>query len=122
MASLTASWNNLRHPNVPLRSYSSRGAFVIAAILGVLKTGRIYVPLDPAVPAARTSVMLQDSQARLVLTNSQNLVHAGQLAQDGQQIINCDDVDTTEMAVGNLDRKILANTPALILYTSGSTG
>ena len=105
----------------PIALLFEQGAFVIAAILGVLKTGRIYVPLDPSVPAARISVMLQDSQAELLLTNSQNLFQAGQLAQDGQQIINCDDVDTTKL-VENLGRKIVATTPALILYTSGSTG
>ena len=105
----------------PIALLFEQGAFVIAAILGVLKTGRIYVPLDPSVPAARISVMLQDSEAELLLTNSQNFLQAGQLAQDGQQIINCDDVDTTKL-VENLGRKIVATTPALILYTSGSTG
>ena len=105
----------------PVALLFEHGVFIIAAILGILKTGRIYVPLDPALPAARTSDMLQDSQAKLLLTNSKNLSQARQLVQDGQHVLNCDDVDT-KLVAENLDRKISAETRALILYTSGSTG
>jgi len=105
----------------PVALLFEHGSFIIAAILGILKTGRIYVPLDPALPATRTSEMLNDSRARLLLTNSENFPLARQLAQDTIAIINCDDLDYS-MAVENLERKASAQTPALILYTSGSTG
>ena len=114
----------LEQPGVneePVTLLFEHGAFVIAAILAILKTGRIYVPLDPALPAARMSEMFQDCQAKLLLADSKNLSQARQLAQDGQNVLNCDDLDITT-AAGNLDRKMSAQTPALILYTSGSTG
>jgi amino acid adenylation domain-containing protein len=107
--------------NGPVALMFEHGAFIIAAILGILKTGRIYVPLDPALPDARRSEMLQDSQARLLLTDAKNFPHARQLAQDQQTILNCDDLDIARGAE-NLEREIAARTPALILYTSGSTG
>ena len=65
--------------------------------------------------------MLQDSQAKLLLTNSHNLAQARELAQDGQLVLNCDDVDASP-AAENLNQPIASQTPALILYTSGSTG
>src|SRR6185295_9400409 len=97
------------------------GVFIIAAILGILKTGKIYIPLDPALPTARTSEMLRDSQAKLLLTNAKNLSQARELVQDGQLILNCDDVDPSA-AAENLNRPIASQMPALILYTSESTG
>jgi len=97
------------------------GAFIIAAILGILKAGKIYVSLDPAVPHSRRAEMLEDSQAKLLLTNTKHLSQAQRLAQGGQQILNCDAVDAG-IATGNLDRRVSPETCALILYTSGSTG
>ncbi len=105
----------------PVALLFEQGAFVIAAILGILKAGKIYVSLDPAFPHARTAYMLEDSQARLLLTNTKHLSQAQRLAQKGQHILNCDDVDAS-IAAGNLGRPIFPETCALILYTSGSTG
>ena len=42
---------------------------MIAALLGVLKTGRVYVPLDPTYPDAQLASMLKDVQAPLIITN-----------------------------------------------------
>jgi amino acid adenylation domain-containing protein len=114
----------LEHPGIgdePVALMFEHGVFIMAAILGILKTGRIYVPLDPALPDARRSEMLQDSQAKLLLTDSENLSQARQLAQDQQYVLNCDDLDIT-MAAENPKRNIAARAPPLILYTSGSTG
>src|SRR5947209_495869 len=46
-----------------------RGLDLPAALLGVLKTGAAYVPLDPAFPARRIGAMLDDSRAVAVLTS-----------------------------------------------------
>ena len=105
----------------PVALFFEHGAFIIAAILGILKAGKIYVSLDPALPQMATAYMLEDSQAKLLLTYTKHLSQARRLAQGGQQILNCDDVDTS-IATGNLDRPIFPETCALILYTSGSTG
>ena len=43
---------------------------MLAAILGVLKAGTAYVPLDPAFPADRLTYMLEDSRASLVVSQS----------------------------------------------------
>ena len=49
------------------------GASVLAAMLGVLKTGKFYLVLDPSYPSERLSSMLTDSGAELVITDTKNL-------------------------------------------------
>jgi len=47
-----------------------RSLDLIVALLGVLKAGAAYVPLDPALPAGRIGYMLEDSRSHIVLTRS----------------------------------------------------
>ena len=105
----------------PVALLFEHGTFLIAAMLGILKAGKIYVSLDLADPHSRIAYMLEDSQAKLLLTNTKHLSHARRSVQGGQQILNCDDLDANH-AAGNLDRSISSDAGAVILYTSGSTG
>ncbi|HTN71199.1 MAG TPA: AMP-binding protein, partial [Methylomirabilota bacterium] len=105
----------------PVALLFEHGVFIIAAILGILKAGKIYVSVDPAFPHTRAAHMLEDSQAKLLLTDTKHLFQAQQLARGVQKILNCDDLDAS-IATGNLNRPVSAETCALILYTSGSTG
>jgi len=92
---------------------------MIAAMLGVLKAGKTYVPLDPSYPVERLSQLLGDSQATALLTNEENLELAGKLT--GVRVLN---VDTLASSIprGDLNLKIDPSSLAYILYTSGSTG
>ena len=105
----------------PVALLVEHGVLIVAAILGILKAGKIYVSLDPAFPHTRAAHMLEDSQAKLLLTDTKHLFQAEQLARRGQKILNCDDIDTS-LATENLNRPVSPETCALILYTSGSTG
>lgn len=97
------------------------GTSIVAAILGTLKAGKLYAALDPSYPRPRTAYMLEDCDAKLVLTDTTHLVFARQLAQGGQEIVNCDDIDPSG-ATANPNCAVDGNTPAFLLYTSGSTG
>jgi amino acid adenylation domain-containing protein len=97
------------------------GASIIEGIFGVLKAGKIYVVLDPAYPFARTVYMLEDCEAKLILTDGKHLSLAKQLAQRGQEIIDCGEIDGSVDAE-NPGVSVPGNAPAFILYTSGSTG
>ncbi len=94
---------------------------MIATILGVLKAGKIYVPLDPSLPRARTTYILEDSRAGLIVTDNKNLSSARGLAQDTLQLFNIDELDSS-LSSENLGLPISPDTFAWILYTSGSTG
>ena len=96
----------------------------IIGMLGALKSGKIYVPLDPAYPEERLSYMLEDSEARLIVTNSGNMCLAQKLVNQKNsnlKIINIDSFETSVPAQ-NPDIEIKPEQPAYILYTSGSTG
>src|ERR1041385_5550440 len=45
----------------------------VAAILGVLKAAKIYIPMDPSFPTASLAEVLDDSQASLIVTDRKNL-------------------------------------------------
>ena len=83
-----------------------RSAGMVAAILGVLKAGAAYVPLDPAQPAERLAFAREDSGAALLLTAA--------------------DLDAARVARAESSRRlpVLADPafPAYVIYTSGSTG
>ena len=96
-------------------------ASLIVTILGVLKAGKIYVPLDPSVAPARLTAVLQDLQARLLVTNRQHLPLATALADPGCAVLNVDAISTS-IPAENLKHSIAPDTPSAIIYTSGSTG
>ena len=95
-------------------------ASMIIAIFSALLAGKTYVPLDPSYPQQRLEFILDQSQAKYILTNDNNLPLAKTLAGDSVQLINIDEVsqDQDKFVAENID----PNDLAYILYTSGSTG
>ena len=98
-------------------------AEMIAALLAVLKTGKIYVPLDATYPEARLNYILEDSQASLLLTNTINYDLANKLNLQQRVIVNVDEI-LSENSDHNSHHfsELTPETVAYILYTSGSTG
>lgn len=97
---------------------------MIVGIIAILKTGKIYVPLDPTYPEERLSYILRDSKPRLILTNNNNLSLATEIVKRlkmGVEIININDIEKS-IPGGDLNIKIDSKQMAYILYTSGSTG
>jgi amino acid adenylation domain-containing protein len=105
----------------PVAIFLNHDAAMIASILGVLKAGKICVPLDPSYPQERVTYILQDSQAQLIVTDKKNFPMARTLAQQTYQLLNIEELDTS-LSVNNLGLLITPDTLAYILYTSGSTG
>jgi amino acid adenylation domain-containing protein len=91
---------------------------MIIAILGVLKAGGAYMPIDPGYPAERKAYMLEDSGAKLLLTKqvyTSDIVYAG-------TVLDLYDESSYAPEGSNLE---IINKPAdlaYIIYTSGSTG
>src|SRR6266545_3835837 len=93
----------------------------IITILGILKAGKIYVPLDPSFPATRLATMLEDSGASLIVTDAQNRALAQELIQNTRDLLTIDDLDSS-LPPTNPGLTISPDTIVNILYTSGSTG
>jgi amino acid adenylation domain-containing protein len=105
----------------PIALLLENDAAMIATMLGALKAGKTYVPLDPSFPIARTTYILQDLHAGIVVTNNKNLSLARKLTNKAPHLLNIDDVDAG-VPTENLSLSISPDTSAFILYTSGSTG
>ena len=101
----------------------SRGPDLVPALLGVLKSGAAYVPLDPGFPRDRLHYMAEDAGVRFVITEAANADLSG-VARDLQ--IRIDD-DAAIIAAAS-DAPVAASVdwaddaPAYVIYTSGSTG
>jgi len=90
-------------------------------LMGILKAGGTYVPLDPAYPKERLAFILEDAHAPVLLTQQR---FAQELASQQARVI-CLDRDWETIAqenVANLSQRATAQNSAYIIYTSGSTG
>ena len=105
----------------PVALLLENDAPMIAAILGVLKAGKIYVPLDPSFPAATLTSMLKDCEARLLLTNYRNAALAKKIGEPGNCMLNLDRLSDGP-AGASAGRFLAPDTLAYVMYTSGSTG
>ncbi len=98
-----------------------QGVQAIATMLGVFKSGKTYVPLDPALPAGRLSFISEQSEAGLVLSNDRNLDLAKEFVGNDRPMVNLDQLDPS-LSTENPDVPVPPDTLAWILFTSGSTG
>jgi amino acid adenylation domain-containing protein len=105
----------------PIALLLEHDAPLIVALLGVLKAGKFYVPLDPSYPRARTAAMLEDSEAGLIVTENSLLPRARELAETGLQLLNLDALEP-DLSSESLCLAIGPDAFAYLLYTSGSTG
>lgn len=105
----------------PVALLFDNGAALFAAMLGVLKAGRFFVAVDPSLPKARIAILLEDSQATLVVTDRQYLALAGQVVGTRCRLLDLESIDQSIPAT-NLGLPVSADALALIFYTSGSSG
>jgi amino acid adenylation domain-containing protein len=101
---------------VPL--YMERSADMITGILGIMKAGAAYVPVDTDFPAERIRFMLEDCGNKIIVSNSSSA--AGLKETMGAAIVKMDQL--VHQSSQNLTTKPLANQLAYAIYTSGSTG
>src|SRR5262245_59962899 len=74
----------------PIALLVGQGAPQVAAILGVLKAGKFYAPLDLADPEARLADLVRDTQAGVVLADARTRVIATAVASPGAQVLEVD--------------------------------
>ncbi len=105
----------------PVGILLAQGASAVAAILGVLKAGKFYVPLDPSFPAARLSDTFEWVGAKVVATDSKKASLARSITGESGDVLAVDSLRGTE---GGRPRRGLAapDDIAYVFFTSGSTG
>ncbi|MER5528768.1 non-ribosomal peptide synthase/polyketide synthase [Streptomyces sp. NPDC002677] len=95
-----------------------RSAELMVALLGVLKSGAAYLPLDLDYPADRIAYMLTDSGARTVVTTARDAVRLPDT--DGLDILYVEEDEDVPDAPRSAP--LTPDHPAYLIYTSGSTG
>jgi amino acid adenylation domain-containing protein len=101
-----------------------RGLNMVVGLLGVLKAGSAYVPLDPKYPLERLRLVLSDAAPRLLLTER---AMRGRLPELPAATIELDTLweEIGSYPAANLDRSLTGQRPdhlAYVIHTSGSTG
>ncbi|MBZ9636381.1 non-ribosomal peptide synthetase [Clostridium sp. FP1] len=91
---------------------------MIVSILGIMKAGAAYLPIDPSYPIERVNYMLQDSGAVMVITN----VEITSEIKIKGQILNLNNGEIYLEKTENLNKINDSENLAYIIYTSGSTG
>lgn len=115
----------LRHlgigPEDRVAVYMERSIEMIIAILGILKSGGAYVPVDPDYPKERVVFMLADTQAPVTITQQQLWFENTTLKT---QVIFIETIGPiiAQQARSNLTNRTLVGNLSYVLYTSGSTG
>ncbi|APR77528.1 Siderophore biosynthesis non-ribosomal peptide synthetase [Minicystis rosea] len=107
-------------PDARVGVFMDRGLELPVALLGVLKAGGAYLPLDPSYPKDRLKTMLVDAGASVLLVCSPLL---GELAVEGIREVAVD--ADASLAAASPVRLTASATPdhlAYVIYTSGSTG
>jgi amino acid adenylation domain-containing protein/FkbM family methyltransferase len=107
-------------PDVLVGLFVERSVDMVAGILGILKAGAAYVPIDPAYPQERVAFMLADAGVTLLLTHGRLLAYVQGTAAE---VIDLDRFDWTSSERGVHEAADVEPTNlAYVIYTSGSTG
>ena len=126
---LNARANQLAHylrrrgvgPEMLVALYTERSLEMVVALLGILKAGGAYLPIDTAYPRERIAFLLDDAQARVLLT--QEGLRAS-LPESAAEVV-CLDTGWDAIARESTDNPVGGAGPdslAYVIYTSGSTG
>jgi amino acid adenylation domain-containing protein len=98
-----------------------RSLEMVVGLLGILKAGAAYVPIDPAYPGDRVSFMLEDAEVPVLITQKRLIENL----QAGKARVVLIDSDWREVAEQSSQSPGLTTQPenrAYVIYTSGSTG
>ncbi|RJX83248.1 amino acid adenylation domain-containing protein, partial [Pseudomonas sp. LS-2] len=126
---LNARANQLAHrlielgvgPEVRVGVAMPRNSELIVALLAVFKAGGAYVPLDPDYPQDRVAYMLEDSQARVMITNTALLAQLPH-SEARTVLLEAGGLDYADYPDSNPGPRGQSSNLAYVIYTSGSTG
>lgn len=109
-------------PEAPVGLCLTRSPDMVVALLGILKAGAAYLPLDPSYPLERLTFMVQDARPSVIVADSPALA-----SHDGGPTVLRLDAGGDREAIARQpsdrpDAPVAADDLAYVIYTSGSTG
>jgi amino acid adenylation domain-containing protein len=100
-----------------------RSVEMMVGLLAILKAGGAYVPMDPSYPAKRIALMIEDSDAPVILATERT---RSCLGNTSRQIVSIDGAADADAIAGNGAHPVSSTATgqnlAYVIYTSGSTG
>jgi amino acid adenylation domain-containing protein len=99
-----------------------RGIELLATLLGILKAGGVYLPLDKGLPAQRLAFIVADADVSIVVSTTNSKAQAAAIGN--VTVLGIDEIlaAPAPTAVTAHELKSGADSPAYVIYTSGSTG
>ena len=107
-------------PNTLVAVVLEKGWEQVVAVMGILESGAAYLPIDPDLPPARVSYLLENGRVRLVVTDTE--IDATRQWPDHVQRFCVDDAALTIGEPAPLETVQGPEDLAYVIYTSGSTG
>jgi amino acid adenylation domain-containing protein len=105
-------------PGDPVALCLERGPEAVVGLLAILKLGAVYLPVDPADPAARLAALLAGAGAVAVIAKAAT----DPPIESGLPVVTVDVAAPAPASSANPRRTITGGDPAYIIHTSGSTG
>jgi amino acid adenylation domain-containing protein len=130
-AELNASANRLAHALIEQGVHAEalvalcveRGVGIVIGVLGILKAGAAYVPLDPAYPGARLTGILADATPAYIVSDEAGRQALGSTALDGYPLLDVQQLaHDPRRQHTNPNVSVSPHHLAYVIYTSGSTG
>lgn len=104
----------------PISVLLGRSVDMVVVLLGILKSGRSYIPLDPAFPKDRLRYIVENSKSKILISEKDYELEG---IDDSVAILLLEDIlKSIHDFRGHLTKTILPQDTAYIIYTSGSTG
>jgi surfactin family lipopeptide synthetase C len=127
-AELNAKANQIAHylhqlgvqPEARIGVYLERSPLLLIALLGILKAGAAYIPLDPAYPSERLRFVMENAQMTFLLTETSLLGNISDSVIKINLVNNAEEI--SKQPRQNPEIKVSARQLAYLIYTSGSTG
>ena len=102
----------------PIGVIMERSPLMIAILLGILKSKRPYIPIDPTLPEGRVKYIIEHSKLKLLISEDEKLFN-----DDSITILKIEDIIGLEKGIDETSRQLPNQLDtAYIIYTSGSTG
>lgn len=103
----------------PIAVLLERSANMVVVLLGILKSGRSYIPLDPAFPEDRLNYIIDNSQSKILINEKHYRLHTA----DDVRVVALENIlDGIDIFNGTPGKTVSPEDTAYIIYTSGSTG
>lgn len=108
-------------PEVLVGIYAERSLDIVVGILGILKAGAAFIPIDPAYPQERTAFIIEETQIQLLITQK-HLLEQIPYSENSIVLLDIEGEQITVEREISPPIQVTSKNLAYIMYTSGSTG